>query len=918
MKKSVLILLLAVLSLSKAFAYSEIRAFNAATGEKGLYKPSQWQYDSVTGEYAYDGVSYNLSRSRESDNFVVYWSSEYGTTAPDALSSGDFYYVDIDYILQQAEVFYKLYSEDLAFVDPAKSTTMSKYKCMICLIHTDTWMAYGGGYDYVVPCLWINPATCKPIGHTVAHEVGHSFHYMCFSEANNHQDSYTVNTGFHLACGNGQAIWEQTAQWQAANAYPAYMFSQSYPLFGNNANYAFSHEWMRYQSYWFHYYLCDYYDDLTMVGQVWNQPMKGQSNGSASDFCMAYMALKGLTAEQFFERYHDYAMHCATFDFSAAKSYRAPYIGKFDYHAVQLGEAKYQVSYASAPQCSGFNVIELAVPTAGKEVTTHLTALTPGCALANGDPAVYNNGNANALVAAGVTEYNSVSNASARGFRVGYAFYKSDGTTEYANDGIVHCTGTGEVTESITATVPTGTRRMFLVVTPSLSTYICHRWDDKITNDDQWPYQFELEGTTAKSVTPDIAEPEFEMAIDGRSISDVTLTYNVVLPPTNGHDGTTVNFSGSGLNALCTAFQMDGDEIFNNVRVYSAGQQKGTIMNYPVRANGTLQNLGKTTNGDFGHWFNSTGTAISYGNGCVAFAEFTKSTKSAAVGQFPGANSNGTKRTIREALKYINDEGETAIAYLVFNITFETGATAHSYLADIDYEDPGIEPFPTDVDFLAKVMEVMLPVVPGTTATYAQTDDDGAAFKAALKNISLVNFGNSLFKGYYHPMSDLPSAGLYYYTLAAEPTFVESDGDTTPGVVTYYNASSVTDDSRFSDQYCHYYDGTGAIIDDAEAAKLVVAFDNKERTYHVMATADCPLGTYTLWFGIARKVSGRLYFAYYPMTIQVVETIPDGIDVALSTSAPFRAVYDLSGRRMRSAVLPKGIYVIDGKKVLVR
>ena len=696
MKKRILIILIAVFAFAAAHAYNEIRPYNAETGEKGLYLPGVWKsgYNASTGEYTYDGVSYNLARSRESDNFVVFWSSEYGTNAPDELASSDFYYVDIDYMLERAEEFYKLYTDELGFVDPETSTTMSKYKCVICLIHTTTWMAYGGGYDYVIPALWINPSTCKPIGHTVAHEIGHAFHYMCFAEAGNHSESSTVNTGFHLRCGNGQGIWEQTAQWQAANAYPAEMFSQSYPLFGNCANYAFSHEWMRYQSYWFHYYLCDYYNDMTMVGQVWNQPMTGQTDGTASDFPMAYMALKRLSAEQFFERYHDYALHCATYDFSAAKNYRSSYIGRFDYHAVRVGEEKYQVSYSSAPQCTGFNVIELSVPAAGENVTTRLTGLTPGCDLADGDPGVYNNGEANSLVAASVKKYNSVSQPSARGFRVGYAFYKSDGTTEYYDDGIVHCQGKEENTEDITATVPAGTSRMFLVVTPSPSKYFCHRWDENITNDDQWPYQFELVGTTAKSVTVDEAEPEFEMVIDGREIADVTLTYDVVLPPTNGYDGATVVFSGSGLNALCTAFQLQGDDLFGRIQTYSSSQQKGTIMNYPVNAKGVMQALGKTTNGDFGHWFNAAGTAISYGTNGSVYAEFTKSTKSALVGQYPNANADGTTRTIREVLRYIDASGKTAKATLVFNITFKAGATAHSRLGQIDY----VEPVPTVIN----------------------------------------------------------------------------------------------------------------------------------------------------------------------------------------------------------------------------
>ena len=111
-------------------------------------------------------------------------------------------------------------------------------------------------------------------------------------------------------------------------------------------------------------------------------------------------------------------------------------------------------------------------------------------------------------------------------------------------------------------------------------------------------------------------------------------------------------------------------------------------MNYAARPNGSLQKVVKTTNGDFGHWFNASGTAISYGTGCVVYAEFTKATRSAVIGQYPNANTDGTKRTVREALHYKDSDGKTATAYLVFNVTFQAGATAHSNLASIDYVAP--------------------------------------------------------------------------------------------------------------------------------------------------------------------------------------------------------------------------------------
>lgn len=655
--------------------------------QKTVYIPDSWTYNATTEEYTEGGNSelqWSFNRSKESDNCIIFWQKGFGSDPSKAPSlGGTSMTFDVDAVLQVAETCYELNADRLGF---SCSNMRDKYKVLILMNYTTTWTCYGGGYDYECSALWLNPATVKPAGHSLAHEIGHSFHYMCYAEAAhyNHTSSSSIGTGFHLPIGNGQAIWEQTAQWQANQAYPSLMFSQSYPLFGTNANYAFSHEWMRYQSYWFHYYLCQHYDDITTVAQVWKQPMTG-----AVDFNQALMKLKGLTTEAFYRLYFDYALHCATYDFDAAVSYRDHYVGRFDYRAVQLGENKYQVAYASAPQGTGFNVIELSVPAAGTTITTRFTALKPGCDLDAADPGEYNNGEAGALVSAGVRKYNRIS-PSARGFRAGYVFLKKDGTREYHNDDIIHCKGTAEVTEDITAEVPADTKRMFFVVAPALATYIQHKWDEDISNDDQWPYQFELVNTKAVNVTPYIKEPDFEKAIDGRDIADVTLTYNVVLPPTSGYDGASVTFSGSALNALCTAFQMEGDDIFGQILTYSSSQPDGTIMNYAARPNGALQKVGKTTNGDFGHWFNASGTAISYGTGCVVFAEFTKSTRSAVVGQYPNANTSGTKRTIREALHYKSGDGKNATAYLVFNVTFQTGATAHCYLSDIAYT--GLDP----------------------------------------------------------------------------------------------------------------------------------------------------------------------------------------------------------------------------------
>ena len=261
-KKSLFISLFALISTTYAFA------------AKTIYIPEEWRNFNSSDTLLYAATdtqnkyTWSLSRSKQSDNVIVFWDKYYGSKSPSQLSASDELYVDIDDLLAKAEAFYQLECNTLGFVDPTTSN-VSKYKVMILLNHTTDWVCYGGGYDFQVPALWLSPSTCKPVGHSVAHEIGHAFHYMCYAEDSSHGSNSSIQTGFHGAVGNGSVTWEQTAQWQANQSYPELMFDQSMGVFRNSHNYAFTHEWHRYQSYWFFYYLCQYYDDITTVARIW-------------------------------------------------------------------------------------------------------------------------------------------------------------------------------------------------------------------------------------------------------------------------------------------------------------------------------------------------------------------------------------------------------------------------------------------------------------------------------------------------------------------------------------------------------------------------------------------------------------------------------------------------------------------------
>ena len=649
--------------------------------QKSLYIPQEWRNRTDTAIYKESDpdnqYTWSKSRSKESENFIVYWDKGYGNTNPS--NAEPTYRVDIDYLLQQAEAFYDTNINKLGFANTADSY-VNKYKSMILLNHTTTWTCSGAGYDFLVPALWLNPQPCQPVEHSVAHEVGHSFQYTCYSDASK-GNSLAVNVGFHDPIGQGAGIWEQCAQWQGLISFPSEMYSQSMRLFRNTHNYAFTHEWHRYQSYWFLYYLAQYYNDITIVSQVWKHKMSKE----APDFNETLMDLKGLTSEDLYKMYFDYACRLVTWDLDACKPYRNNYIGDFNYRCSKIGDHEYQVALASCPQSTGFNVIPLQVPEAGTEVKTQFSVplmRTGVLNLADADPAEYFNGDK--YVSYGKQAYVNNGYGTYRGFRVGYVLLMKDGTRQYINDDKRHCTSVKAQTEEIAMTVPENVDKMWLVVSPAPSKYISHLWDEDISkNDDMWPYSIKLEGTDLTSKAIVYMAPK----IDGRAIQDVKFTYDVYFPASsNSHSGTSVTVGEEENAMLGTAFQLASTDLTSKIVNYSsAGPKEGQIMFYAENRGGTLQKINPTAIG-YGYWYNGNGVPVSYANG-YTFAEFVPSALTFAIGQYPGKNSNGTNRTIRQALVYKKSDTETAKASFIFNIHFNATKT-EATLSNIEYNDP--------------------------------------------------------------------------------------------------------------------------------------------------------------------------------------------------------------------------------------
>ena len=605
---------------------------------KQHYIPQEWRNSTSTKLYAQNDpnneYTWSESRSVESDNIIIYWDNGYGNTTPSNAENA--YQVDIWDLLQKCEAFFDLEINQLGFVDPDNSN-LNKYKVMVLLNHSTEWICYGGGYDFQVSAIWLSPSTCKPVGTAVAHEIGHSFHYMCYAEASKQGTLPNVQTGFHGAVGNGSVTWEQTAQWQSLQTYPEAMFTESINVFRNSHNLAFTHEWHRYQSYWFFYYLTQNFG-LRTIANVWNYNVN-----QVLDFNQVLMRLQNWSVNDLFRHYYNYAAHCVTWDWDACEPYRDNFIGDLRYAAALNDNGEYQVAYSSCPQSTGFNAVPLTVPAAGTVLTTTFKALNPGADLADGDPAQYLNGES-VFASSGRTTYNSVNNASSRGFRLGYVALLNDGNRVYSSNDNIYCQGTGETSVDVSFTVPNNVSKLWFMVVPAPSTYFQHQWDESPSNDDQWPYTLSFNNT---DIDQSKATLYVEPTLDGRDIQNVTLTYDVYFPASSdNYTGTSVSISGTTAAALGTAFQMNVSDIASKMVDYNnSGPGNDKIMFYAAYADGSLIESASTANG-YGHWFTNNGGVTDWGSNSFVFSEFNPSTLTFTIGQMPNLNSNGQTRTI--------------------------------------------------------------------------------------------------------------------------------------------------------------------------------------------------------------------------------------------------------------------------------
>lgn len=601
---------------------------------------------------------YSWHRMKQSEHFFVFWSPEFGADPNSAENVASGMYVDVDDLLAKAEQYFKTNIETLGMAVLGEGKSMlDDYKMQIYLIHQDEWLATGSGYDDKIGALWVNPATCHPVGSTIAHEIGHSFQYQVYADKVGKQGAAAdLHHGFRYGFGpdgaGGCAFWEQCAQWQAQIDYPEEMFGYHLDVWKKNYHRHFNHEWMRYASYWLQHLWVEKHG-VEAYGRIWRE------SEFPEDPLETYRRLYCAGSQDLlYTDLYEYAARMVNYDlkFASPIPVTVPDNVKGNYSTAlyRIGDQKYQVGYASCPGTTGFNVIKLKVPATGTTVSTHVTALEQGSALAKGDKGEQVDGDG--AVVGTTKNYNAQDNKNAN-FRCGYV--------AVVNGKPVYSDMVKGANATASYTVPAGTDELYFVIMAAPDTYNRQYWNDKEADDEQWPYAIALTGTDVDSYIDII-----EVVIDpDAKPKNCEITINVKGNLESAYDFAHYNLAYYDNAAICYAFCLMPEEIAAKLQHSKEGVAEDKIVVRLKQPDGSYSYEDNCGGELCGFWCDANGALQGWGDNARSYTKL-HTIYDMEVGFMPGKLTVGS--TYPEVLEMVyTKNGKEYIATMKFNFIVE-------------------------------------------------------------------------------------------------------------------------------------------------------------------------------------------------------------------------------------------------------
>jgi hypothetical protein len=435
-----------------------------------LLKPTTYSGTNYENQNATSG--YNFAHSMESEHFAVFWDVRYGSNPDRIQYPGDGNLTKASYVLDIAEKCWKMYANELGFVKEGRSVT-DKYKIQLYIPYQSEWRADASGVEgQESDGTWsktglghFNPwAANARGGHTIAHEVGHTFQYLVSADLG---ESHGYKWGFNGDGWGDCGWWESCADWQAYQIFPDRQFTDGeyfeQHLDAHHLN--LLHEDWRYACCYIQDWWCMKYG-RDFIGRLWRAANKSE------DPVQTYKRMNSLTQEQFCDELMEGYMRMATWDIDGVRDRAKQRIGQHKKRLKVLDAASstYTTDSATCIQNYGYHITNMKVATAGTVVKANFKGLTD----AQGYRYVY---------------------PARAGWRYAFVAYNSNDGTRTYGEVKADKEGTAELT------IPAGCTRLFFVVMGAPTTHWQHPWDRNrnasswTQNNEQWPYQVQFENT---------------------------------------------------------------------------------------------------------------------------------------------------------------------------------------------------------------------------------------------------------------------------------------------------------------------------------------------------------------------------------------------------------------------------------------
>ena len=573
-----------------------------------LWHPSTYQGNN----YLSDDSQWSFARSMESEHFVVFWEKGFGADPTRASST---YRFNPKTVLQNAEKIWSVYVDELGFLEPGKSTT-DTYKIQLYVLYQTDWRADASGVDSKMGIGHMSPGAIGARGgHTVAHEIGHTFQYLVSADLG---QTHGYNYGYGDGASGGNGWWESCANWQAYKVYPARQFTDGEYFEGHlpKCHLNLLHEDWRYENCFVQDYWCMKHG-RDFIGRLWRESRRPE------DPVETYARLNGLTQAQLCDEFYEGFARMATWDIDGVRDAARHRIGQHQSQLTLTADGAWRVDAARCPENYGYNIINLNTATEGKQVKAHFRGI------------------------AGASGYRSI-NVDKAGWRYGFVAYTADGQTVYSPT-------FSDKEGTATMTLPAACKRLFFVVMGAPTEHWRHPWDDNTANDEQWPYEVTFEGTDLYGLFDEY--PDDYQRCDTTVYIDAELAYDA-----SSYTSTRVQYD---MVAVSQALGLSTKQLQSVGRTATANPRF-----VGVDANGSIH-TGTTTstssNTCFGHWFTAQGNVCNYDSSARIFAEFYPDKYGCYVGQYPGRLSRGQTYTIRQAIQYTH-QGQQHTATMVVRL----------------------------------------------------------------------------------------------------------------------------------------------------------------------------------------------------------------------------------------------------------